>query len=417
MSSERVVKDSLVDANDESSIKKGQTIYSHSRISTFENCALQFKFSYIDKLETEIEESVESFLGKRVHEVFEKLYKDLKFQKANSLQDLLDYYNDEWKKNWNENILIVREGYDQDNFRKMGEKFIADFYKRYHPFDQARTIGIEMRLLIKLDPTGEYALQGFIDRLADAGDGVYEIHDYKTSNTLPEQDKIDADRQLALYSIAVREKFRDCKKVILIWHYLAFDKELRSERTEAQLESLRKDTVKVIKQIETAKEFLPKESALCDWCVFQEHCPRFAHKYVTDKKAPEEFLADDGVMMVNEYASLKAKEEEVQKKIKGVHDKIMLFAQAKKLDKIYGSDAKLTIWKKTCVKFPGKTDFNYYEFEKAIKETGLWDKFSMVDKFKLEKSFENIEIKPELMEKLVQFGRKELIQRLYLAKR
>ncbi len=417
MSSERVVKDSLVDANVESSLKKDQTIYSHSRISAFENCPLQFKFSYIDKLETEVEESVESFLGSRVHEVLEKLYIDLKFQKANSLQDLLDYYTDEWKKNWNEGILIVRDGYDQENFRKMGEKFITDYYKRYQPFNQSRTIGIEMRLLIKLDSSGEYALQGFIDRLSDAGDGVYEIHDYKTANTLPDQEKIDSDRQLALYSIAVREKFRDCKKVVLIWHYLAFDKELRSERTEAQLDHLRKDTVEAIRKIETEKEFLPKESALCDWCVFQQHCPRYAHKYETDKKAPEEFLADDGVKLVNEYAAMKIKEGEVQAKIKELYDKIMLFAQAKKLDKIYGSDTKLTVWKKTCVKFPGKTDFNYYEFEKTIKEIGLWDNFSMVDKFKLEKSFENIEISPELMEKLVQFGRKELIQRLYLAKR
>ena len=47
--------------------------YSHSRLSTFEQCPLKFKFQYIDKIE-KAEESVEAFMGKRVHEVLEKLY-------------------------------------------------------------------------------------------------------------------------------------------------------------------------------------------------------------------------------------------------------------------------------------------------------------------------------------------------------
>ena len=48
---------------------KDRTIYSHSRISTFENCPLQFKFNYVDKVKTEIEDTVEAFLVTRVHEV------------------------------------------------------------------------------------------------------------------------------------------------------------------------------------------------------------------------------------------------------------------------------------------------------------------------------------------------------------
>jgi len=81
---------------------------------------LKFKYGYIDKVETEIEGSIEAYLGSRVHEALEKLYKDLKFEKENSLQELLDYFNSEWEKHWNENILIVREEYTKENFRKMG---------------------------------------------------------------------------------------------------------------------------------------------------------------------------------------------------------------------------------------------------------------------------------------------------------
>jgi len=53
----------------------------------------------------------------------------------------------------------------------------------------------------------DYVIRGFIDRLGYCGNGVYEIHDYKTSGFLPSQDKLDADRQLALYQIGIKEQF------------------------------------------------------------------------------------------------------------------------------------------------------------------------------------------------------------------
>jgi len=81
------------------------TVYSHSRLSCFEQCPQKFKLNYIDKVEIEVEESVEAFLGIRVHEILEKLYRDLQFQKKNSLIDLIGFFNDEWQKNWNDSII------------------------------------------------------------------------------------------------------------------------------------------------------------------------------------------------------------------------------------------------------------------------------------------------------------------------
>jgi putative RecB family exonuclease len=390
------------------------TVYSHSRISTFEQCPLKFKFEYIDEAESDIEGSAEAFLGSRVHEVLEKLYKDLKFQKQNTLQELLHFYNDEWKKNWNDKIRIVRNDYAEENFRKMGKQFITDYYNRYQPFNQAKTIGLEMRIMLKLDNEGKYVLQGYIDRLASPGDGIYEIHDYKTSNSLPTQDHVDTDRQLALYSMAVREMFKDCKQVVLIWHYLAFDKEIRSERSDEQLESLRKEVIDAIKQIESATEYSPKESALCDWCDFLSMCPRWSHLAELEKKEPEEFLADDGVKMVNEYAILKAKEDEVQKRLEELKENIFRFGEQRKVERVYGSDAAVTIWKKECLKFIPREDPRYSELVTLLKKQGLWEEFSSLDKYKLEKAFEGGQIDFEKMKEMAKYASKETIKKLYL---
>jgi len=400
-------------------------IHSYSRISCFEQCPLKFKFKYVDKVKIEVEETVEAFLGSRVHETLEKLYYDLKFEKLNSIRELINYYNSEWEKNWNDNILIVRDEYDKENFRRMGEKFITDYYNHYKPFDQDKTIGLEMKVVIKLDDVVDdkkegdkagYVLQGFIDRLSFK-DGVYEIHDYKTANTLPAQNEVDHDRQLALYSIAVKQMFRDCEEVVLVWHYLAFDKELRSKRTDEELSELKKEVVKIIKQIERCKEYKPRESPLCDWCVYRELCPRFKHLVGVEEKKPKEFLADDGVRLVNEYANLKVKEKEIAERLGEIKDNIFAFAEQKVVDKIYGSDAVVSVWKKECVKFPSKSSEDYEKFVDVLKRESLWDEFSTLDKFKLERAFENVEIEHRKMIPLSKFAHKELIKRLYLRRR
>ena len=43
------------------------TIYSHSRLSTFEQCPKKFKYKYLDKLKPEIEKTIETHLGSAVH--------------------------------------------------------------------------------------------------------------------------------------------------------------------------------------------------------------------------------------------------------------------------------------------------------------------------------------------------------------
>ena len=50
------------------------TTYSHSRLSTFEDCPLKYKYTYIDKLDRDRRDSIEAFMGGLVHATMEKLY-------------------------------------------------------------------------------------------------------------------------------------------------------------------------------------------------------------------------------------------------------------------------------------------------------------------------------------------------------
>jgi len=51
--------------------------FSHSKLQTYERCPLQYKLQYLIKLKTESETTVEAFMGSRVHDTLELLYRDL----------------------------------------------------------------------------------------------------------------------------------------------------------------------------------------------------------------------------------------------------------------------------------------------------------------------------------------------------
>lgn len=74
--------------------------FSHSKIGSYETCPLQYKYAYIDRVKVEVEDTVETFLGNRVHEALEKLYRDKQFEKLMSMEELLTYYNKLWTEEW-----------------------------------------------------------------------------------------------------------------------------------------------------------------------------------------------------------------------------------------------------------------------------------------------------------------------------
>ena len=102
------------------------TTYSHSRISTFEQCRYKYKLQYIDKTKPEIENTIEAFMGDLVHRTLEKLYSNKKFKKRISKAMLLKHYKDLWDKEYSDDILIAKadKGLTADNYKKMGINFM-----------------------------------------------------------------------------------------------------------------------------------------------------------------------------------------------------------------------------------------------------------------------------------------------------
>jgi putative RecB family exonuclease len=250
-------------------------IYSHSRLSSFEQCPFKFKLRYIDKIKPEVETSIEAHLGSSVHDILEWLYKEVQKNNFPTIEETINCYSTTWREKYHPNTLFVRKHLTEKDYFNKGITFLLNYYTKHKPF-QDGTLEIEKRIFIDLNHDKKYRLQGFIDRFVhNKENNCYEIHDYKTGNFLPSQEKFDKDRQLALYSIGIKEVFGYDKDVHLIWHYLAHNKKILSKRTNQQLEELKSQTIFLIDEIESTTDFPAQKSQLCDWCEYKGMCPMF----------------------------------------------------------------------------------------------------------------------------------------------
>ncbi|UCF80860.1 MAG: PD-(D/E)XK nuclease family protein [Acidobacteriota bacterium] len=288
-------------------------VYSHSRLTTFEQCPKKFYFRYVKRPDVPEFKGIEMFLGSVAHKALENLYRALLVSKVPAKEDVVKDYHSVWEKEWGDDVTIVKEQYTADDYRRTGERCVADYYDKHHPFDgEGRILGLEENVRFALDDAGQYRMQGVIDRLMEPKPREVEIHDYKSSMRLPSQDDMEKDRQLALYGIGVRQTMPDVGRVEFVWHYLVFGREIRVSPTPAKVEDTRRWAVSTIRRIEREETFEPRESVLCNWCDFQSVCP--AKNPAPPKVTPERREAlKEGAALVDKWEELEGRRKTLEK--------------------------------------------------------------------------------------------------------
>ncbi len=386
--------------------------YSHSQMSKFEQCPLQYKFIYLDGIKRE-EEGVEAFLGQRFHDAMEWLYRERAFRVV-SLEELLDYFEKDWAARWHAEVRIRKRGRAPDDYRLLGRRFIEDYYKRHHPFDEGRVLGLERHIRFPLDDQGRYRCKGIIDRLMLAPDGAFEIHDYKTGSDLPEQRALDEDRQLALYQIGVQKLWPEAKEVRLVWHEVAFDLEMRSTRTPEALEKLKADVAALIDRIETESEFAPRESALCDWCAYWDLCPLKKHLVTVEALPKDKWKDEPGVVIADAYAErwrrkrkLDAEVKAVESELDALREAAIAFAEKEGLQVIAGTDARLRVTGREQVVSPKKGAEERAALERELRTLGVWDEVATLDPPAFERAVEEKRWPPEVLDRVMAYARVE----------
>ena len=381
-------------------------VYSHSRLSTYETCPRQYKFQYLDRLEVAEVETVEQFLGLRVHETLEALYLNVRVGKIPTLEGLLGFYGGRWQETWHEGVRIRQPDLTAEDYRRLGERQLEVYYRRHHPFDRDHTLAVERRILFPLDPERRVWFQGVLDRLSRSPGGRWEIRDYKTGQYLPPEADLEEDRQLGLYQLGVQHLWPSAREVELVWHYLAHDLEIRSRRPPAALEDARRQALALIRTIERDEDFPTRVGGHCEPCSYRPVCPAWRHALdpaMREAPAPVEWVDRLGELKARRQAALADLDAEIETLAQRIAD----YATAQGLDAVFGNAYYARVSRQERLGYPLKKDPRRQELEDLLRRHGRWGEVSTLDLRQLLARVHSGAWPPDVVESVLPFESRE----------
>ena len=245
---------------------------SPSKITSFTNCPLAFRFSVVEHLPEP--PSPAALKGTLVHRALELLFaENPKGSRSRAAaQASLD-------RAW-------QELQDGDELAGLGlddaatSAFVADareLVDRYFELedpDAVRAVGLEMSLSTDIDGV---TVRGIIDRLDELDDGSLVVVDYKTGRAPRHEQSRSRLGGVHMYALMCEAELgRRPAAVRLI--YLRDRVVISASPTDQAMRGTRQRALGVWAAIERAcsqDDFRPNPSGLCRYCAFQAYCPSF----------------------------------------------------------------------------------------------------------------------------------------------
>ena len=243
---------------------------SPSKVSTFRDCALAFRFSAIDRLPEP--SSPATAKGTLVHRALERLFwfHDRGDRSGATAQAELRAAWEELHDD--EEFASLGLGAEQQEAFLVDAATLVDGYLRLEDPDGVDAVGMELTLQAEV---GGLLLRGIIDRLDVTPDGEFVVVDYKTGRVPSERQEHDRLGGVHFYALLCEQVLgRRPTRVRLL--YLRDPVSIEAEPSEQALRGMRQRTSAIWSAIERAceaEDFRPKPSALCNWCAFKPLCP------------------------------------------------------------------------------------------------------------------------------------------------
>lgn len=247
------------------------TSLSPSKVASFKDCALAFRFSAIDRLPEP--PSPWATKGTLVHRALELLFCEPAPERTVSTAlTCLDRARAEMVTD-PEFVGLELDAEAEAQFAADAEVLVRRYFELEDP-TTVQPIGLELRLEVQV---GSLTLRGIIDRLELDADGGLVVTDYKTGKTpgvIHEQSRLGGVHFYAF--LCERVLGRRPSRIQLL--YLAEPVAIVAEPSDQSIRGLEQRTAAIWKAVERACEtddFRPRPSPLCNWCSFQDYCPAF----------------------------------------------------------------------------------------------------------------------------------------------
>jgi putative RecB family exonuclease len=244
---------------------------SPSKVSSFTECALAFRFSAIDRLPDP--PTVATVRGTLVHAALERLM--LLPPTDRSPTAAQQCLVEAWEAMATDPELVELALADDAATTLVGEA--STLVEKYFALEDPTTvtpIGLELKLDVEIDGL---RLRGIIDRLELDEDGELVVTDYKTGRAPSPNFEQQSLAGVHFYSFLCADVLGRRPKAIRLL-YLRSGETITTTPSEQSVRFLTTRTKAVWKAVETAcrtGDFRPRQSSLCGGCAFREWCPAF----------------------------------------------------------------------------------------------------------------------------------------------
>jgi putative RecB family exonuclease len=245
---------------------------SPSKVSSFRDCALAFRFSAIDKLPEPPSEP--ALKGTTVHRALELLFHHDAQERTPEVAAECVAAAVEELRNGTELAGLGLDGAGLERFVEEASVMVGRYFELEDP-RSIEPVGLELMLEAEI---GDVAVRGIIDRLERDAQGALVVTDYKTGKA-PSVDR-EAARLAGVhfYAYLCRAALGEVPARIQLV-YLGRDPQvIVAEPSEQSLRGLEVKVRAVWAAVQRAcelEDFRPRTGPLCNWCAFQAYCPAF----------------------------------------------------------------------------------------------------------------------------------------------
>ena len=247
------------------------TSLSPSKVASFRDCALAFRFSAIDRIPEP--PTLATAKGTLVHRALELLLGlDAPERTLDTARDLLP-----------QAVVDVLDGEEYAPLALAAEERAAlveqssGLVERYFVLEDPRTVQHEGLELMLEAEVGGVRLRGIIDRLERDANGRLVVTDYKTGRVPGERFEQGKLGGVHFYAYLCEQVLGERPATIQLY-YLAEPVAIVAEPSDQSIRGLERRVGAIWTAVERACErddFRPNPGKLCQWCTFQQWCPAF----------------------------------------------------------------------------------------------------------------------------------------------
>jgi RecB family exonuclease len=237
---------------------------SPTRISTYLDCALKYRFTYIEGLGRYYRRARPSLsFGATLHNVLQQFHQG---GEEATLPQVQETYAERW----------ISAGYtsaeQETEFREAGETALQTYYESMQERAEIGAVTLCVEKTLSCD-MGEYRLSGRVDRIDEFPDGSLEVVDYKSGRSSVTSEEVASDLAMSIYQLLAKRNYpgRPIRATIIALRTGDYASARMSEEDATQFEQELNRIAAEILHRDFSDE-VPQRKPACDRCDFLPRC-------------------------------------------------------------------------------------------------------------------------------------------------